>query len=116
MTQPNDADQDGNGREPDTVIAGYALLFGNLVGPKMLAELRKVGDSPDGIWAALFIYDRDSNGQRRRWTLFTADRHYAEMLASKVGRVELPTAILRDQFPAFQAGWVIDNEAYDHSG
>lgn len=38
------------------VIVGYARLFGALLDRDVLAELQdKVGDSPDGEWAALFI-------------------------------------------------------------
>jgi hypothetical protein len=97
-------------RLPDAVIAGYALMFGDLVDPEVLAELRKVGDSPDGIWAALFIYDRDEEGGRTKWTLWTADRHYAELLATKVGQIGLSRNVAREKFPAFQRGWVIDAE------
>ncbi|MFF5264588.1 hypothetical protein ACFY4C_37170 [Actinomadura viridis] len=97
-------------RKPDVVIAGYALLFGELVGPEMLAQLRRVGDAPDGVWAALFIYDRGADGSQRRWTLFSADRHYAEQLAARVGKVRLDPRIAREKFPAFQAGWSVETE------
>ncbi len=97
-------------RSPDMVIAGYALIFGDLVDPEVLAELRKVGDAPDGIWAAIFIYDRNKDGSTTKWTLWTADRHYAELLATKAGRIELSSKVAREKFPAFQRGWVIDAE------
>ena len=97
-------------RSPDIVIAGYALMFGDLVDSEVLAELRKIGDAPDGIWAALFVYDRDEEGGSTKWTLWTADRHYAELLATKVGKVGLSRKIAREKFPAFQRGWVIDAE------
>jgi hypothetical protein len=103
-------------RSPDIVIVGYALMFGDLVDPEVLAELRKVGDAPDGTWAALFVYDRDEDGGRTKWTLWTADRHYAELLATKVGQIELSRKVARDKFPAFQRGWVIDAEDEPEAG
>ncbi|MFI5782689.1 hypothetical protein [Nocardia sp. NPDC051570] len=99
-------------REPDMVVVGYARLFGDLLDEDVLAELRKVGDSPDNQWGAIFIYDRDPDGTRTKWTLMTADVAYAEMLASQAGRVELSAPILRERFPAYQRGWIIDDE--DH--
>jgi hypothetical protein len=98
--------------ESDMVIAGYARLFGALLDRDVVAELRdKVGDSPDGEWAAIFIYDRNPDGTRTKWTLMTADRHYAEMLATRAGRIAVPTQVVRERFPAFQRGWVIDDDA-----
>jgi hypothetical protein len=92
------------------VIAGYARLFGGLLDEDVLIELRdKVGHSPDDQWAALFVYDRNRDGSRTKWTLMTADHNYAEMLATRVGRIELSRQIIRDRFPAFQRGWVIDD-------
>ncbi|GAA0645781.1 hypothetical protein GCM10010174_81010 [Kutzneria viridogrisea] len=97
--------------EPNMIIAGYARLFGSLLDDKVLSELRQVGDSPDNIWAAIFIYDLNDDGTRTKWTLMTADHRYAEMLAQEVGRIELSTTLVRERFPAFQRGWVIDDEA-----
>jgi hypothetical protein len=99
-----------DGEEPNMVIVGYARLFGDLLDSDVLTELRKVGQSPDNQWGALFIYDRNEDGSRTKWTLLTADFAYAEMLASRVGRIELSAELLRDRFPAFQKGWVIDDD------
>ena len=96
------------------VIVGYARLFGGLLDADVLAELNKVGRSPDNQWGALFIYDRDADGNRTKWTLMTADFAYAEMLASRVGRIELSTQLLRERFPMYQRGWVIDDDHVAH--
>ncbi|WP_157357462.1 hypothetical protein [Amycolatopsis nigrescens] len=98
-------------QEPDIVIAGYARLFGNLLEENLLHELRQIGDSPENQWAAIFIYDRKDDGTRTKWTLFTADYRYAEMLAMEAGRIELDVEIIRERFPAFQRGWVINEAA-----
>lgn len=92
------------------VIVGYARLFGDLLDADVLAELHKVGPSEDNQWGALFIYDRAADGSRTKWTLMTADFAYAEMLASRVGQIELSTELLQSRFPAFQRGWVIDDD------
>jgi hypothetical protein len=99
-----------DGEEPNMVIIGHARLFGDLLDDDVLTELRKVGQSPDNQWGALFIYERNDDGSRTKWTLMTADFPYAEMLASRVGRIELSTQLLRERFPAFQKGWVIDDD------
>lgn len=103
-----------DGDEPNMVIAGYARLFGDLLDVDVLTELCKVGQSPDNQWGALFIYDRNEDGSRTKWTLLTADFAYAEMLASRVGRIELSRQLLRERFPAFQRGWVIDDDDVTH--
>ncbi len=91
------------------VIAGYARLFGELLEADVYSELRdRVGEPVDAQWAALFVYDRDDDGYAK-WTLFTADYRYAEMLARSGGKVEIPVEIIRERFPAFQRGWVIDD-------
>lgn len=92
------------------VIAGYARLFGDLLDDGVLAELRKIGEPADNQWAAIFVYERNDDGSHTKWTLFTADYRYAEMLAMQAGTVELDVDVIRDRFPAFQAGWVIDDE------
>jgi hypothetical protein len=100
--------------ESNMVIVGYARLFGDLLDADVLTELRKVGQSSDNQWGALFIYDRKDDGSRAKWTLMTADFAYAEMLASRVGRIELSVELLRERFPAFQKGWVIDGDDVTH--
>lgn len=96
--------------EPDSVIVGYALLFGSLLPTDVVDELKgKVGEAPDGYWAAIFVYERDQDtGLRRKWTLFSADHKYALMLAGEVGKINMPKAVMRERFPAFAPGWVID--------
>ncbi|WP_157172363.1 hypothetical protein [Nocardia pneumoniae] len=94
----------------DMVIVGYARLFGDLLEADVVAELRKLGQPPDNTWGALFIYDRNPDGSRTKWTLLTADFAYAEMLASRVGQIELSTQLLRERFPWYQRGWVIDDD------
>jgi hypothetical protein len=99
------------------VIAGYARLFGGLLDAQALAELQdKVGPSPDDQWGALFVYDRNPDGSRTKWTLMTADQAYAELLATRAGRIELSTKLIRERFPAFQRGWVIDDGTEDEAG
>ncbi len=98
------------------VIAGYARLFGDLLEADVLDELRKLGQPPDNTWGALFIYDRNPDGSRTKWTLLTADFAYAEMLASRAGRIELSTQLLRERFPWYQRGWVIDDDDVTHDG
>lgn len=94
---------------PRLVVAGYARLFGDLLDDGVLAELRKIGESPDNQWAAVFIYDRDDDGSYSKWTLFTTDYRYAETLAMGTGRVDPRAELIRDRFPAYQPGWVIDD-------
>lgn len=96
--------------EPNMVIAGYARLFAELLEVDVYAQLLEgVGEPLDDQWAALFVYDRDEDGYKK-WTLFTADYRYAEMLARSGGKVAVPVPIIRERFPAFQKGWVIDDE------
>ena len=98
--------------EPDMVIAGYAVLFGDLLDTDVLAELSQLGHSPDNLFAALFIYDTRPDGHRTKWTLFGTDVGYAQMLATQGDRIELPTTLLRERFPAYQPGWVIDTDTH----
>jgi hypothetical protein len=90
------------------IIAGYAQLRGELVGDKVLEELRRLGDAD--TYGCLFIYERDALGVQKRWTLFGADAEYARMIATEVGTVEVPAQILRSKFPAFVPGWVIEED------
>lgn len=62
--------------------------------------------TPSSGWPRRLGPDRD--GHRAKWTLFGTDADYAQMSATQAGPIELPTKLLRDSFPAFQPGWVID--------
>ncbi|MBC7299464.1 hypothetical protein [Nocardia salmonicida] len=88
-------------------IIGYAILNGRLIEAEVLDELRQLGDSADGLYGALFVYEHDDNGTTKKFTFFTADAAYAEMLTKEAGRVELDPEMLRTKFPAYQPDWVI---------
>lgn len=88
-------------------IVGYAVLNGRLLEAEILAELRQLGEAPDDRYGALFIYETAADGTRSKWTLFTADPTYAEMLTTGTGIEEFDPAVLRAKLPAYQPGWVI---------
>jgi len=90
------------------VIVGYAVLNGDLLDNSVLAQLRGLGPSSDNKWGAIFVYDRDQDGTRRKFTLLTADAAYAQMLVTGGSRIELSVPMLRERFPGWQTGWVID--------
>lgn len=94
--------------EPGMTIAGFALLQAELLDAEIRAVLAPLGEPVEGIYGAVFIYDVE-DGKRRRWTLFTADGHYAELL-TRAGRTETDPKVLQEKFPAFVPGWILHDE------
>ncbi|MGV9676916.1 hypothetical protein ACWDSJ_16700 [Nocardia sp. NPDC003482] len=88
-------------------IVGYAVLNANLVEEGIRAELQRIGESGNGLYGALFVYDHAADGSTTKWTLFTADPDYAEMLTKGTGKEEFDPQMLRAKLPAFQPGWAI---------
>ncbi|MFF2088582.1 hypothetical protein ACFVVM_32765 [Nocardia sp. NPDC058176] len=93
---------------PGMTIAGFALLHGELLDAEIRAGLSALGEPASGLYGALFVYDVE-DCTTRRWTLFTADGPYAEML-TRAGGVEADVRMLQEKFPAFVPGWVLHDE------
>ncbi|MBF6363874.1 hypothetical protein IU447_27595 [Nocardia farcinica] len=92
-------------------IVGYAVLNANLIKDQQIrAQLQQIGESDTGRYGALFVYDRDEDGSAKKWTLFTADPDYAEMLTKNTRTEEFDTGMLRAKFPGYQPGWVITED------
>ena len=95
----------------ELTVAGYARLFGGQLDDESRSVLREgLGESPDGDWAAVFVYARYPDGTVEKVTIFTAEVGYAQRLAGAAGgRIPLPVATVQQRFPKVHPGWVIDN-------
>ena len=91
-------------------IVGYAILNANLIEEKIRAELHQLGPSGSGLYGALFAYEH-ANGTTTKWTFFTADPDYAEVLTKGTGKEAFDPKMLRTKFPAYGAGWVITDDS-----
>ncbi|MFC9664619.1 hypothetical protein ACFVJ5_30665 [Nocardia sp. NPDC127606] len=92
-------------------IIGYAVLNANLIEERIRAELRRLGDPDDGLYGALFVYDHAQDGSTTKWTFFTDDPAYAEMLTKGTGKEEFDPEMLRAKLPAYQPGWIITTDS-----
>ena len=90
-------------------IVGYAVLNANLIEEQIRAQLHQLGETTNGLYGALFVYDHAADGTTTKWTFFTADPDYAEMLTKGTGKEEFDPQVLRAKLPAYQPGWVISD-------
>lgn len=99
------------GMTPGMTIVGYAVLNGALIEETIRDELRQLGEPTDGLYGALFVYEHDGDGATTKWTFFTADPAFAEMLTKGTGNDEFDPQMLRTKLPAYQPGWVITTDS-----
>ncbi|WP_280453126.1 hypothetical protein [Nocardia cyriacigeorgica] len=92
-------------------IVGHAVLNANLIEEQIRTQLHQLGDSDSGLYGALFVYDHAADGSTTKWTFFTADPNYAEMLTKGTGKDEFDPTVLRAKLPAYQPGWTMTGDS-----